>query len=105
MAATTKDRTTEGPADSADAAAVRTKRPAPMMAPTPSATRLRVVRVRFSSLWEAWFSSPAKDFFRLRLILLPKMLSLPDHLPHDAQEVAAHDLLHVRLGVTFLPES
>src|SRR6516225_4568272 len=48
MPATTNARTTDGPARSAIAAAVRTKRPAPMIAPMPSATSAIGPRVRLS---------------------------------------------------------
>src|SRR5262245_11484896 len=48
MPATMNARVTEGPARSAIAAAVRTKRPAPMMAPIPRATSAIGPSVRFS---------------------------------------------------------
>src|SRR5579862_2823487 len=59
---------TDGPAASPEAAAVRTKRPAPMMAPIPRAMRLLAVRVRLRSLWLACSSSTFSDFLRVRLI-------------------------------------
>src|SRR5262245_44090197 len=48
MPATMNASTTEGPARSAMAAAVRTNSPAPMMAPMPSATSCKGPSVRFS---------------------------------------------------------
>src|SRR5436190_21575589 len=48
MPATMNARTTDGPARSAMAAAVRTKRPAPMIAPIPSATSEIGPNVRLS---------------------------------------------------------
>src|SRR5688572_5669716 len=50
MAATTKEIITAGPAASPAAAAVRTKSPAPIMAPIPRAIRLAGPRVLFSPL-------------------------------------------------------
>src|ERR1700682_5142296 len=68
MAATIKDMITDGPAFSAEAAAVRMNRPAPMMAPTPRATRLLAVKVRLRWLSLACARSTASDFLRVRLI-------------------------------------
>src|SRR5579863_2652983 len=48
MPATTNASVTEGPARSAIAAAVRTKMPAPMIAPMPNATSDHGPKVRFS---------------------------------------------------------
>src|SRR5262249_48226582 len=48
MPATMNASTTDGPARSAMAAAVRTNSPAPMMAPMPSATSCKGPSVRFS---------------------------------------------------------
>src|SRR5579884_2723655 len=69
MAATMKESVTAGPALSAEAAAVRTNRPAPMMAPTPRATRLLAVRVRFRSPWLARASRTSSDLRRVRSIV------------------------------------
>lgn len=51
MPATTKDRSTAGPAWSAAALPVRTKIPAPMMQPTPSSKRFHLPSERFNSLF------------------------------------------------------
>src|SRR5215213_7625823 len=61
---------TAGPACPPAAAAVLTKRPAPMMAPMPSATRLDAPSVRFKpfSDSDAWSSKESKDFFLNKLI-------------------------------------
>ena len=48
MAATIKERVTAGPAACPAAAAVLTNKPAPMMAPTPKATKLPAPKVRFN---------------------------------------------------------
>ena len=50
MAATIKPMVTDGPALLAAAAAVRTNKPAPIIAPIPSATRLAALRVLFRPL-------------------------------------------------------
>src|SRR5215472_12231637 len=107
MAPTTKDRTTEGPAASEDASAVRINRPAPMIAPMPRATRLFAVKVRLRWLSWACASSTVNDFLRVRLIrflsnlseccaggrtMCRKLALPPDHLFHHAQEISAHDL-------------
>src|SRR5262249_1876409 len=70
MPATTKAKVTDGPDRSAIAAAVRTKRPAPMIAPMPSATRANGPRVRFnvaSPLKAASVSRRSIDLVRNRL--------------------------------------
>src|SRR5580658_2245800 len=62
------EKITPVPASCADAAAVRTNRPAPMTAPMPRAIRLFAVSVLFSVLWLARSSSDSRDFLRVRLI-------------------------------------
>src|SRR5581483_3577762 len=67
MPATMNAITTDGPARSAIAAAVRTKRPAPMIAPMPRAISAPGPRVRFSvpsPVAAASASSLSTDFVR-----------------------------------------
>src|ERR1700722_14211604 len=71
MAATMNEKMTPDPASCADAAAVRTNRPAPMTAPMPRAIRLFAVSVLFRVLWLARSSSDSRDFLRVRLIGIP----------------------------------
>src|SRR5678815_389409 len=66
-----KPSVTDGPAAFAAAAAVRTKRPAPMIAPTPSATSEDAVSVRFRLFSDsaASASSSATGFRTQRLFI------------------------------------
>src|SRR5580692_3486635 len=77
IAPTRNERVTAGPAASADAAAVRTKRPAPMIAPIPSATRPRTVKERLSRLSLACCKSVASDFFLVKLELILSLCDRP----------------------------
>src|SRR4051794_22296094 len=73
MPATIKARVTDGPARSAMAAAVLTKRPAPMMAPMPSATSATGPRVRLrvpSPVARDSASSPSIDLVLKRVELI-----------------------------------
>ena len=70
MAPTTNDRITEGPAASPDAAAVRTNKPAPMIAPMPRAIKLlagQVFEIAAAGLFEQriqrFFASKAHGVF------------------------------------------
>src|SRR5580692_4966244 len=71
------EKITPDPASCADAAAVRTNRPAPITAPMPRAIRLFAVSVRFRVLWLARSSSDSRDFLRVRLIRYPDRVSKP----------------------------
>src|SRR5580704_2455989 len=62
MAATMKPSVTDGPAQLAAAAAVRTKRPAPMIAPMPSPTSDVALSVRDSPFSE--LSASSRSCFR-----------------------------------------
>src|SRR5690348_1726909 len=104
MAPITKDSTTDGPALSAEASAVRMKSPAPMIAPMPSATRLFAVSVRLRWLSFACASRVANDFLRVRLIRFSRILSFPDYLSHHSQKIAAHDLLDVGFAISALAQ-
>jgi len=66
MPATTKDSMMAGPAWAAATWPVRTKMPAPMMAPMPRLIRLMGPRDRFSSLLAASFWIWDTDFLRNR---------------------------------------
>src|SRR5690242_5333497 len=64
--------TTDGPARSAIAAAVRTKRPAPMMAPMPSATSAPGPRVRLS--WPSPVAAPSTSSASMDLVRVNDIL-------------------------------
>src|SRR5438552_4816868 len=83
MPATMNASVTEGPARSAMAAAVRTKRPAPMIAPMPSATSDPAPSVRFSVASPPPATSairPSIDFVRNNA---PATMSLSILRPRD----------------------
>src|ERR1022692_3728163 len=90
MAATTNERTTPGPAFSAAAMPVSENRPAPIMAPMPSATRFTGPSVRLSecSLSSASDLMRSSDFVAVRYMsdLSEMGFRFPDKIHGQAQQ-------------------
>src|SRR5580704_899042 len=85
MAATTNERVTDGPAFWPAAAAVRTKMPAPMTAPIPSAINPGHFRTRLSPPFSStWASRVERGFVRKRFIFSFETSQRPTRQPSTA---------------------